>query len=66
MTHANHLYDVAIVGAGFSGIGMGIALQRAGIDNFLLIERNEAIGGTWWENTYPGCACDVPSVVFSF
>ncbi len=66
MKAASHLYDVAIIGAGFSGIGMAIALKRAGIDNFLLIERNDSIGGTWWENTYPGCACDVPSVVYSF
>ena len=58
--------DVLIVGAGFSGICMGIKLLEAGISSFLIIEKSEAIGGTWWDNRYPGCACDIPSHLYSF
>src|SRR5262249_17030790 len=58
--------DVLIVGAGFSGIGMAIQLQKAGMDSFLIIEKSADIGGTWWENRYPGCACDIPSHLYSF
>jgi cation diffusion facilitator CzcD-associated flavoprotein CzcO len=58
--------DVLIVGAGFSGIGMGIQLQKAGFNSFLILEKSPEIGGTWWENTYPGCACDIPSHLYSF
>ena len=57
---------VAIVGTGFSGIGMAIALKRAGIDDFVLFERAGDVGGTWRDNTYPGCQCDVPSHLYSF
>src|SRR5215470_8880237 len=58
--------DVLIVGAGFSGIGMGIKLLDAGMKNFLIIEKSEDLGGTWYENRYPGCACDVPAHLYSF
>jgi cation diffusion facilitator CzcD-associated flavoprotein CzcO len=58
--------DVLIVGAGFSGICMGIKLLEAGMKNFLLIEKSEDVGGTWYENRYPGCACDVPAHLYSF
>src|SRR5262249_22619455 len=58
--------EVLIIGAGFSGIGMGIQLQKAGIGPFLIIEKSSDIGGTWWENRYPGCACDIPSHLYSF
>jgi cation diffusion facilitator CzcD-associated flavoprotein CzcO len=58
--------DVLIVGAGFSGIGMGIQLRKAGIGSFLILEKSPEVGGTWWENTYPGCACDIPSHLYSF
>src|SRR5215467_2299618 len=58
--------DVLIVGAGFSGIGMGIKLLDAGVKNFLIIEKSEDVGGTWYENRYPGCACDMPSHLYSF
>jgi cation diffusion facilitator CzcD-associated flavoprotein CzcO len=54
-----------IIGTGFSGLGMGIALQRQGVD-FLILEKADDIGGTWRDNTYPGCACDVPSHLYSF
>src|SRR5262252_3549851 len=58
--------DVLIVGAGFSGICMGIQLLEAGMKNFLIIEKSEDLGGTWYENRYPGCACDVPAHLYSF
>jgi cation diffusion facilitator CzcD-associated flavoprotein CzcO len=54
-----------IIGTGFSGLGMAIALQRQGV-NFLLLEKADEIGGTWRDNTYPGCACDIPSHMYSF
>lgn len=54
-----------IIGTGFSGLGMGIALQKAGVD-FLILEKADDIGGTWRDNTYPGCACDIPSHMYSF
>src|SRR5262249_17397914 len=57
---------VAIIGAGFSGIGLAIRLKQQGIEDFVVLERNEGVGGTWWSNTYPGCACDVPSHLYSF
>ena len=58
-------FPIAIIGAGFSGIGAAIRLLRAGIDTFTIFERAPEIGGTWRDNTYPGCACDVPSHVYS-
>jgi cation diffusion facilitator CzcD-associated flavoprotein CzcO len=58
--------DVLIVGAGFSGLCMGIKLLEAGMKSFLIIEKSEEIGGTWWDNRYPGCACDIPSHLYSF
>jgi cation diffusion facilitator CzcD-associated flavoprotein CzcO len=56
---------VAIVGAGFSGIGMGAALQRAGHE-YAIFERAGDLGGVWHHNTYPGACCDVPSYVYSY
>src|SRR5215212_8555207 len=58
--------DIAIIGAGFSGLGTAIRLRQQGIDDFVILERHEDVGGTWWANTYPGCACDVPSHLYSF
>src|SRR5438045_1105551 len=58
--------DVAIVGAGFSGIAMAAQLKRAGRDDFVVLERGHDVGGTWRDNSYPGCACDVPSHLYSF
>ena len=55
-----------IVGSGFAGLCMGIALKQAGVEDFVILERAGAIGGTWRDNVYPGCACDVPSHVYSF
>jgi cation diffusion facilitator CzcD-associated flavoprotein CzcO len=58
--------DILIVGAGFSGLCMGIKLLEAGMKSFLIIEKSCEIGGTWWDNRYPGCACDIPSHLYSF
>jgi cation diffusion facilitator CzcD-associated flavoprotein CzcO len=58
--------DVLIIGAGFSGLCMGIKLLEAGMNSFLIIEKSADIGGTWWDNRYPGCACDIPSHLYSF
>ena len=58
--------DIAIVGAGFSGLGMAIRLLQEGREDFVVLERGDDVGGTWWFNTYPGCACDVPSHLYSF
>jgi cation diffusion facilitator CzcD-associated flavoprotein CzcO len=57
---------VAIVGAGFSGLGLAIRLTQKGINDFVVLERGGDVGGTWRDNTYPGCACDVPSHLYSF
>ena len=58
--------SVGIVGGGFGGVGIGIRLQQAGIDEFTIFERGETVGGVWRANTYPGAACDVPSHLYSF
>ena len=57
---------VAIIGAGLGGIGAGIRLRQAGLTDFVILERATAVGGTWRDNTYPGCACDIPSHLYSF
>jgi cation diffusion facilitator CzcD-associated flavoprotein CzcO len=58
--------DIAIVGSGFSGLAMAVRLRRAGLGDFVLLERADDVGGTWRDNSYPGCACDVPSHLYSF
>jgi cation diffusion facilitator CzcD-associated flavoprotein CzcO len=58
--------SIVIIGTGFAGLCMGIRLKQAGLDSFTILERAEAIGGTWRDNTYPGAACDVPSHLYSF
>jgi cation diffusion facilitator CzcD-associated flavoprotein CzcO len=60
------ILDVAIVGAGFGGLCMAIKLKEAGIDNFLIVEKGDDVGGSWYFNTYPGCACDVQSHLYSY
>jgi cation diffusion facilitator CzcD-associated flavoprotein CzcO len=57
---------VAIIGAGFSGLGAAIRLRKAGIHDFVVLERAGDIGGTWRDNDYPGCCCDIPSHVYSY
>jgi cation diffusion facilitator CzcD-associated flavoprotein CzcO len=59
-------HRIAIVGAGLAGVGMGVRLRRAGIEDFVICERNESVGGTWFEHTYPGCACDIPTHLYSY
>jgi cation diffusion facilitator CzcD-associated flavoprotein CzcO len=59
-------YRVAIIGAGFGGIGMAIALKRAGVGDFVVLDRAHDLGGTWRDNSYPGLTCDVPSHLYSF
>ena len=62
---APHL-PIAIIGAGFAGIGLAIKLREAGIEDFTVLERAHELGGTWRDNTYPGCACDVASPLYSY
>jgi cation diffusion facilitator CzcD-associated flavoprotein CzcO len=57
---------IVIVGTGFGGIGMGIALKQAGYDDFIILDKEDDLGGTWRDNQYPGCACDVPSPLYSY
>ena len=57
---------IVIVGAGFGGLGTAIRLKQRGIDDFVVLERAGDAGGTWRDNTYPGCTCDVPSHLYSF
>jgi cation diffusion facilitator CzcD-associated flavoprotein CzcO len=66
MTELPDHVDVAIVGSGFGGLGMAIELLRAGRPDFVVLERDADVGGTWHQNTYPGCQCDVPSNLYSF
>lgn len=58
--------DVLIVGTGFAGLGMAIKLLEAGQPDFVVLEKADGVGGAWRENTYPGCACDVASVMYSY
>jgi cation diffusion facilitator CzcD-associated flavoprotein CzcO len=57
---------IVILGAGMSGICMGVQLKRAGFDKFTIVERSAGVGGTWWDNVYPGAQCDVRSRLYSF
>jgi cation diffusion facilitator CzcD-associated flavoprotein CzcO len=66
MTTENSHHEIAIVGAGFSGLGMAMELAGAGVRDFVVLERADDLGGTWRDNTYPGCACDIPSVLYSW
>ncbi|MEV0341442.1 NAD(P)/FAD-dependent oxidoreductase [Nocardia sp. NPDC050713] len=58
--------QIAIIGAGFGGIGLAIKLREAGFGDLVVMERADDLGGTWQANTYPGCACDVPSHLYSY
>ncbi|MCH9699920.1 MAG: NAD(P)/FAD-dependent oxidoreductase, partial [Actinomycetia bacterium] len=57
---------VAIIGAGFGGLGAAVALRQAGVDDIVIIEGSDGVGGTWRRNIYPGAACDVQSHFYSF
>ena len=62
----SELFDCIIVGAGFGGVAQAIALRKAGISRFLVLEKSGSIGGCWHDNAYPGAACDVPSHLYSY
>ena len=62
----NEHVDIAIIGSGFAGIGAAARLQQAGFEDYVVLERANDVGGTWRDNSYPGCACDVPSHLYSF
>ena len=59
-------YHTAIVGAGFSGIGAAVKLDKAGLHNYIIIETADGPGGTWYWNTYPGIAVDIPSFSYQY
>ena len=61
-----HPLRILIIGAGFSGLCAAIQLKRAGFERITLIDRGDEVGGTWRDNSYPGCACDIPSHLYSF
>lgn len=68
-THAGptaETLSALIIGSGFGGLGMAIALRKQAITDFLLLEKAHDVGGVWRDNTYPGAACDVPSHLYSF
>lgn len=62
----NEKFQVVVIGAGFAGIGAAIKLQEAGFTDLVVLEKSNEIGGVWRANTYPGCACDVPSALYSY
>ncbi|MEU8680559.1 NAD(P)/FAD-dependent oxidoreductase [Streptomyces sp. NPDC048611] len=64
--HERRHVRVAVIGSGFGGLGAAVRLRRQGITDFVILERADAVGGTWRDNSYPGCACDVPSHLYSF
>ncbi|MFT3840101.1 MAG: NAD(P)/FAD-dependent oxidoreductase [Myxococcaceae bacterium] len=59
-------HEVIIIGAGFGGLGAAIRLHQLGVDDVLLLEKDKDVGGTWLQNTYPGCACDVSTELYSY
>jgi cation diffusion facilitator CzcD-associated flavoprotein CzcO len=63
---SNHAPRVAIIGAGVAGLCTGIQLKKAGMGDFTIFEKSDGVGGTWRDNSYPGCACDVPSHLYSY
>ena len=65
-TPAPTRHQVVILGAGMSGLCMAVQLKRAGQHDFVILEKSEGLGGTWWDNRYPGAHVDVPSPLYSF
>jgi len=59
-------HRLVVTGAGIAGVGLGVRLRQAGIVDFVILERNASVGGTWFEHTYPGCGCDVPANLYSY
>ena len=66
MSPENERVEILVIGAGYGGVGVGITLLKEGIDDFIIIEAEDDVGGTWRTNRYPGCACDVPSHLYSY
>jgi cation diffusion facilitator CzcD-associated flavoprotein CzcO len=66
MTTVSPAPAIVIIGSGFAGLCMAIKLKQAGYHDFVILEKNDDLGGTWRDNKYPGCACDVPSHMYSF
>jgi cation diffusion facilitator CzcD-associated flavoprotein CzcO len=66
LTKPHHTYATLIIGAGFTGLGAAIKLREAGVEDIVILERADRVGGTWRDNTYPGAACDIPSQLYSF
>lgn len=66
MASASQRTDLLVIGSGFGGLALGVSLKKAGLDDFTLLEKSAVPGGVWRDNTYPGCACDVPSRFYSF
>src|ERR1700729_3635705 len=56
---------LAVIGAGLAGVAAGVALKNEGIEDFVILERADDVGGVWGANTYPGVACDIPSNLYS-
>jgi len=63
---ATEHHQIVVIGAGFAGIGLGVRLRQRGIKDFVICERNDSVGGTWFEHTYPGCGCDIPTHLYSY
>lgn len=61
-----HIYDTIVVGAGISGIAAAYKMNQAGYHDYVVLEKADRVGGTWRDNNYPGCGCDVPSALYSF
>ena len=59
-------HEVLVIGAGFGGLGAAIALRRAGIEDFRILEKRDGIGGTWYSHRYPGLTVDIPTLYYSF
>ena len=59
-------HELVIVGSGFAGIGVAIKLKKMGIDDFIILEKADDLGGTWRDNDYPGLAVDMPSFIYSY
>lgn len=62
----NHIYDCIILGTGYGGLGQGAQLTRDGVDNFLILEAADDLGGVWRDNTYPGAACDTQALIYCY
>ncbi len=62
----DHIHAALIIGAGFTGLGAAIRLAEAGVDDVVILERADRVGGTWRDTTYPGASCDIPSLLYSY